>query len=622
MSLYWRVLRYLAPETSQMILTIVLGVLTSLFSVVSIYTILPLLDTVFNGDKATIAAPASAVAPPNLERFNTDKLKEEALRQFQTLMQGATREETLRNICLFLIISFLLKNIFLYLSNQMMFRIETKTAKKLRDDVFGKILSMQLDYFNRHRVGTLMQRVNNDVYTVQINVSGSFINLVRNTILALCYLGVLLIISWQLTCFAFAVSILSLVIIRLVGARVREQADVIQDNSGMMNSRLQEIFNGVKLVKANAMEDREALRFGFLTDAYRRANLKIYSLRGVLSPLNETLGIGAIACVLWFGGVQVFQGAMTSAELVLFAFALYSVMNPIKTLAETNSRIQEGMSAAEKLFEILDATPSIVNGTKQLTGIEQGITFQHVWFRYGEDYVLKDVSFEIPKGEMVALVGQSGSGKSTTVDLLLRFYDVERGAILIDGVNIKEFDVQSLRQIFGVVSQEVVLFNDTIYNNIRYGCADNPSRERVVEAARIANAHTFISETPEQYETMIGDRGVRLSGGQRQRLSIARAMLKNPPVLIFDEATSALDNESEKIVQEAIDNAMNHRTALVIAHRLSTIKNADNIIVLEKGEIKESGNHLALIAQDGIYKRLYEMQFAKTVDPMTEEKSS
>ncbi len=618
MNLYLRVLRYLAPSSHHLLLAVILGTLTSVFSVVSIYTILPLLDAVFNAEKFEPAlrtppaaqAPQLSSTPAVLHGIDSNKLKEAALRQFESFIYGDTRQATLRNICLFLILTFFFKNFFLYLNNRLMVYVETKSSNKLRNHVFSKILSLSLDYFNRHRVGMLMQRVGGDIYLIQTQVSGSLMNLIRNSILAVCYLAVLLIVSWKLTLFAFAVSLLSLATIRTVSKLVRAQADVIQDRSSDMNSRLQEVFSGIKLVKANAMEQLEAKAFSALTDAYRRATLKIYSLRGALSPINEVFGITAIACVLWFGGLQVFSGEMTSAELVFFAFGLYSIMNPIKIIAETHARVQEGMSAAAQLFEILDTPPSIQNGSRRISNIEQGIVFQNVWFRYGENYVLKDLSFEIRKGEMVALVGPSGSGKSTIVDLLLRFYDVERGAILIDGINIKEFDVHDLRRLFGVVSQEVILFNDTVTNNIKYGTPRPVSYDEIVAAAKIANAHGFISELPEQYDTLIGDRGVRLSGGQRQRLSIARAMLKNPPMLIFDEATSALDHESEKLVQDAIDRAMTNRTALVIAHRLSTIQNADKILVLDKGSIKEQGTHHTLLRQNGLYQRLYSMQFA------------
>lgn len=614
--LYLRVLRYLAPEGRHIVLAVILGLLTSLFSVVSIYTILPLLDAVFSADKvnAPVAVSTASASPPPksaaLGALDSQQLKEQALAYLKALLYSDTPEGTLRNICLFLVLTFLLKNFFLYLNNRLMVYVETKSSNKLRNHVFEKILSLGLDYFHRHRVGMLMQRVGSDIYLIQTQVSGSLMNLLRNGILALCYLAVLLLVSWKLTLFAFAVSLLSLAAIRLISQLIRRQADVIQDRSGEMNARAQEVFSGIKLVKAMVMEAFEAKRFAALTDLYRRATLKIYSLRGALSPLNETLGIAAIAGVLWFGGLQVFQGEMTSSELVFFAFGLYSVMSPIKVIAETNARVQEGMSAAAQLFEILDTQPKIQSGLRRISKIEKGIVFQNVWFRYGEQYVLKDVSFEIPIGEIVALVGPSGSGKSTIVDLLLRFYDVERGAILIDGINIKEFDLQDLRRLFGVVSQEVVLFNDTVANNIRYGAGREVSEAEIIAAAKIANAHQFICELPEQYQTVIGERGVRLSGGQRQRLSIARAMLKNPPMLIFDEATSALDNESEKLVQDAIDQAMQHRTALVIAHRLSTIKNANTILVLDRGEIKERGTHFSLLQQEGLYKRFYDMQFA------------
>ncbi|NTW49664.1 MAG: ABC transporter ATP-binding protein, partial [Chlorobiales bacterium] len=390
-----------------------------------------------------------------------------------------------------------------------------------------------------------------------------------------------------------------------------------------MNSGIQEVFNGIKLVKANAMEDREVKRFKTLTNELRRVNLKVASLRGITGPLNETLGVSAIAFALWFGGLQVFEGAMSSIELIVFAFALFSTMGPIKAIAEANTKVQEGLGSAKRLFKILDTVPDMENGTQSLSRFDHVIRLENVWFRYNKEndaeYVLQDVSLEVKKGETVALVGSSGSGKSTLVDLVLRFYDVERGKVTIDGTDVREFDMKQLRRLFGVVSQEVILFNDTIGGNIAYGTSQSVSNEQIIEAAKIANAHEFIENAPNQYETNIGDRGLRLSGGQRQRLSIARAMLKNPPVLIFDEATSALDNESEKIVQEAINNAMQDRTAIVIAHRLSTIKNASKIIVLDKGRVVETGNHFELIAKGGIYKKLYDMQFAKGQDGSTSE---
>ncbi len=357
------------------------------------------------------------------------------------------------------------------------------------------------------------------------------------------------------------------------------------------------------------------------TNDFRQLSIKMSRIRNIISPLNETLLIAAIAMVLWFGGLQVFDGSMTANELLVFAFTLYSTMGPIKMLGDANLSIQMGMISVERLFEVLDTNTNVTNGTLSIKTFSNNITFEDVCFKYNKEpdapNVLNHVSFDIKKGEMVALIGQSGSGKSTAVDLLLRFYDVDSGRITIDGIDIRDFDYKQLRQMIGIVSQEVILFNDTIEQNIAYGVHDEINHSRIEQAAKLANAHEFIQDKPQQYQTLIGDRGLQLSGGQRQRIAIARAMVKNPELLIFDEATSALDNESEKIVQQAIDNAMENRTALVVAHRLSTIKNADKIIVMERGNVIESGNHQTLIEKDGVYKMLYDIQFA--VKPPAQE---
>ncbi|MGQ9805145.1 MAG: ABC transporter ATP-binding protein [Chlorobiales bacterium] len=610
MKLYFRVLKFLAPEKYQIALTVLVNFLASLFSVVSIGTLLPLLNAVFSPESATLSpATTSPAEQTDFFREKADSFKNELIQGFQQLVTAQTREGTLLNVCLLLIAAFVLKNVFVYFSNQIVNRVETKTLKKLRDAVFEKIVQMELGYFNRNRVGTLMNYVMGEVNVVHGNIGSSFISFLRQFLNAAFFLVVLFVISWKLTFFAFGVSGLSLWSIRFLGRKIRAQADVVQAQSGDMNSLLQEVFNGIKVVKSNAMEKREAMRFNAFTDAYRRANLKVNALRGIISPFNETMGVAAIALVLWFGGKQVFAGEITSVELMVFAFALYSVMNPIKSIAENIARVQEGLSAAERLFALIDKPVAIKDGTKKIENFKHEIRFEDVWFRYGEKPVLKGISFTVKKGEVVGLVGQSGSGKSTIVDLLLRFYDVERGRILIDGTDIREFETASLRRLFGVVNQEVILFNDTIGKNIAYGLMGQATLPQIEQAAKIANAHGFILEKPEQYQTIIGDRGVQLSGGQRQRLSIARAMLKNPSILIFDEATSALDNESEKVVQAAIETAMSDRTAIVIAHRLSTLKNADKIIVIEQGEIVEQGSHTDLMAKDGLYKRFYDMQF-------------
>ncbi|MBN1279000.1 MAG: ABC transporter ATP-binding protein [Chlorobiaceae bacterium] len=632
MQLLYRILKYLAPSKGKIVLVVIVSVLTSIFSVVSIYSVLPLLNAIFTTDK-TVTAPAATVSSDadggtksaasegvavtgttNNGLIDTEAVKEQIKQVFERIFYAETKQRTLLNICLFLIAAFFMKNLFLYLNKQLIFAIQTKATKKLRDNVFRSIIEMHLDYFNKQRVGELMNYVYNDVMNVQHSISTTFINLVQNPFAIVVYLAVLVALSWKLTLFAFAVSILIFFVIRTIGRKVKLLALSFQSRMGDMNSVLQEKFNGIKVIKSSAFEDVEFSRFKSLTKDFRKLDMKINRLKNIISPLNETLLVAAIAFVLWFGGLQVFEGSMTANELIVFAFSLYSTMGPIKMLGEANTQIQMGLISAERLFEVLDAEPLVGNGSLPISGFSESIRFEDVCFRYRKEpdapYVLDHVSFEIKKGETVALVGQSGSGKSTAVDLLLRFYDVDSGRITIDGIDIREYEYKQLRRMIGVVSQEVILFNDTIGQNIAYGIGDEVTEERLEQAARLANAHGFISEKPQQYDTIVGDRGIQLSGGQRQRLAIARAMVKNPELLIFDEATSALDNESEKVVQEAINNAMANRTALVVAHRLSTVRSADRIVVMERGKVMESGSHEELLEHNGMYRYLYEIQFA------------
>jgi len=638
MNPYLRLLTYLAPSKGKILLVFFVSMLTSLFSVISIYSVLPLLNAVFASDEsARTSAVANEQTVPDAKLFGmaASKIKTEspkaapdvfpkdlsdskqikawAMNRFQRVFSGATKQETLLRICIFLIVAFFFKNLFSYINGQLIFRIQTRTAKKLRDDVFGSIIEMQLDYFNHNRVGTLMNYVHNEVSTVNSTINSTFINFLQNPFSILVYIGVLLLLSWKLTLFASVTSLAIFMLIRIIGKRVRKLAKKLRWMMGDMNSILQEKFSGIKVIKSSVFEDMELVKFKKFTRDYRKLDIRINRLKNIINPLNETLLIAAIALVLWFGGLQVFDGRMTSTELLLFAFTLYSVMGPLKTFSNVSTQLQVGMVSAERLFELLDTPPEIKNGNRQISRFSHTIRFENVSFKYRREpeapMVLDNVSFEIRKGEMVALVGQSGSGKSTTVDLLLRFYDVDSGKITIDGVDIREYDYKQLRRLIGVVSQEVILFNDTIEQNIAYGMRDGIDHERIERAARLANAHDFIMEKPDLYQTQIGDRGIQLSGGQRQRLAIARAMARNPELLIFDEATSALDNESEKVVQEAIDNAMADRTALVVAHRLSTVRNADRIIVMERGKVLEFGNHEELLALDGAYKKLHDIQF-------------
>jgi subfamily B ATP-binding cassette protein MsbA len=638
MKLLLRVLRYLAPSKGKIMLVVLTSIITSLLSVVSIYSILPLLNEVFSSVPAAETGGTSGHAPnavllnspafgnnpantgPSAPRATdsgkgmnkAENLKTWALGKFQAMFSSPTKELTLLKVCIFLILAFAVKNLFLYLNRQIIFRIQTKTAKKLRDDVFSSIIEMHLDYFNKNRVGNLMIYVNNDVENVINSISTTFINFLQNPLSLLVFVGIMLALSWQLTLFATIISFVIFYIIRHLGRNIKNLAQSYQNRMGDMNSVLQEKFSGIKVIKSTAYEGVELDRFKSFTTDFRKLGIKITRLRNIISPLNETLLVASIAMVLWFGGLQVFKGHMTANELLLFAFTLYSTTAPIKMLGDANMAIQTGLISVKRLFDVLDTKPAIVNGTTPFNGFKENIRFENVCFKYDKSpeasYILDHVTFDIRKGEMVALIGQSGSGKSTVVDLLLRFYDVDSGKITIDGTDIREFDYKQFRKMIGIVSQEVILFNDTIEQNIAYGIHGKIDHAHIMQAARLANAHGFIMEKPQQYQTLVGDRGIQLSGGQRQRIAIARAMVKNPEILIFDEATSALDNESEKVVQQAIDNAMENRTALVVAHRLSTIQNAEKIIVLERGRVMETGNHQELLQLNGIYRKLYDIQ--------------
>ncbi len=629
MTVLGKILRYLAPVKGRIVLVVLVSMLTSLLGAVSIYSILPLLNEIFSADKTIEVSGGTAgvadsgvsdhderaAVPEAAFSLRIDDIQETVTTLYQSYFYAESKQETLLNICIFLIAAFALKNMFIYLNKQIIYRIQTKVTKKLRDDVFHSIIEMHLDYFNKSRVGGLMNNVYNDVQNVQNSISLAFINFIQNPFSIIVYVGVLLALSWKLTLFAFSITIIIFAVIRLIGKQIKRLAKVFRSRMGDMNAVLNEKFNGIKVIKSSGSEGVEVERFKSFTREFRKLDLKIYSLHNIVGPLNETLLVGAVAMVLWFGGLQVFEGAMSANELIVFAFSLYSAMGPMKMLGEAHSKIQEGMASAERLFEVIDAEPLVKNGSTPVEGFADRIRFDNVCFKYEKSpdapYVLDHVSFDIKKGEVLGLVGQSGSGKSTVVDLLLRFYDVDSGSISVDGTDIREFDYKELRSMIGVVGQEVILFNDTIENNIAYGLHGDVEHGRVVRSAKLANAHGFIEAKPDQYRTVVGDRGVQLSGGQRQRLAIARAMVKNPDLLVFDEATSALDNESEKVVQEAIDHALENRTALVVAHRLSTIRSADRIIVLDKGKVAEEGSHEELVARDGLYKMYYDIQFAQ-----------
>lgn len=463
-------------------------------------------------------------------------------------------------------------------------------------------------------MGNLISRFTNDVNIVQASITAAFSNLIKEPLTIIVFLGIALSISWQLTLVAFIALPFSMLIIGSIGLRLRRQSSVVQAKIADITSILQETISAVKIVKAFGMEKYENKKFTKETHSFFRLMLRIVRIKNIASPVTEFLSVIVGVFIIYYGGVMVLQqNTLKASEFLGFLFAIFQMMPPIKELTSVNNRIQEASAAGERIFEILDTKPSIKNkpGAAGLPGFKDKIELDNVFFTYEDSLepVLKNITFTATRGEIIALVGPSGGGKSTLVDLLPRFHDPDSGKICIDGIDIKDVKIEDLRNLMGIVTQETYLFNETIRNNIAYGKEDYPM-EKIIEAAKTANAHNFVMELPKGYDTIIGERGTKLSGGQRQRISIARALVKNPEIMIFDEATSSLDNESEILVQEAIERMMQNRTTFVIAHRLSTIRHATKILVIDYGEIIQYGKHHELIADEtGLYNKLYEMQF-------------
>lgn len=612
MKTYTRVLRYLKPYGSRLAVSILCSILFSFFSGLSIYLTIPLLETLFGRGEA--AAPAAPVA--DLPAVIPDWFS--AVRHsLASTLQGAvftgTAEESLLNICLVIVGAFLLKNLFGYIQSNLMTYVEQALVRDLRNDLYRHIHQLPLAYFTNERTGNLISRVMNDVNVVNSGISATFYTLIREPLLVVVYLVIALMLSWKLTLIAFVVFPLVLLVIALIGRRVHRESGVVQERMAELTSVLHETITGVKVVKAFAMEEFENRKFSLENNAFFRTVLKIARIRNLSSPSTEFLSALAGGAIIWYGGMQVLaHESMRASEFLGFLFAIFQLMPPIKELSNVNNRVQEATAAGKRVFEILDTHPNITDlpGAVRLPAFTRALEFRDVSFVYDPgDIVLADINLTIQKGEVVAIVGPSGSGKSTLVDLVSRFYDPTGGGISIDGVDLREVQLKSLRDLIGIVTQETVLFNDSVRNNIAYGLEECPL-ERIMDAARAANAHHFIMEMPRGYDSVIGERGVKISGGERQRLALARAILKNPPILILDEATSALDTESELLVQEAIERLMSGRTSIVIAHRLSTVQHADRIVVLEGGRIVELGKHRELLNNPaGLYRKLYEMQF-------------
>jgi subfamily B ATP-binding cassette protein MsbA len=611
---YLRILSYVKPYWKHLVVSIFCTILYAILNGVSVYLTIPLLDTLFQQSKKVVVQNASSNPASSILPDWATKLGNEISQKFNEIILSGDKIDALIKICILVFFAFLLKNIFGYLQAYFLATVEQGTMKDMRDAAYRHLHKLPMSYFKKERVGNLISRITNDVNIVQASISTAFLNMIREPLSIIVFLGIAISISWKLTLLALVILPVSVFIITWIGLKLRRQSYLIQAKMADITSILQETISGVKIVKAFSMEKYENKKFMDETRYFFRMMLRIVRIRNASSPITEVLSTAVGVIIIYFGGVLVLKDqALSASEFMGFLFAIFQLMPPIKELSSVNNRIQESSAAGDRVFEIIDTNPNIVDvkDAVDISRFEDSLVLDHVSFHYEDspDLVLNNVNFSVKRGEIVALVGPSGGGKSTLVDLIPRFYDPTEGKILLDNVNIKDAKIESLRTLMGIVTQETFLFNESIKNNIAYGLGDYPF-EKVEEAARTANAHNFIMEMPNGYDTVIGERGVKLSGGQRQRISIARALLKNPEIMIFDEATSSLDNESEMLVQEAIERLMVNRTTIVIAHRLSTIRNATRIVVLDRGEVIQIGKHDELIKDaKGLYKKLYEMQF-------------
>lgn len=601
--------RFVPPYKKFLVLSIFFNMLSAVFTLVSFSAIGPILKMLFKVQEDTVFDYV------DIHMDSIQSVKEAVLNNVnyylsQQIQQSGT-EYVLFLVGMYLIVMTFFKTASAYLGSYFMIPIRTGVVRDIRNSLFKKVLSLPIGFFTSERKGDVMARMTGDVAEVENSIMASLDMLFKNPILIFFYLAAMLVISWQLTVFVLVLLPLSGYVMGTVGKKLKRTSAVGQNQWGELMAQIEETLGGLRIIKAFCAEHKIFARFFKSNEAFKRTVNRISSRQALAHPMSEFLGTITIVIVLWYGGSLILSGdsSIDASLFIVYLTIFYSIINPVKEFSKAGYAVQRGLASIDRIDKILTAQNPITSpaNPKRIETLTDRIEYRNVSFRYHTDWVIKEVNLTIRKGQTVALVGQSGSGKSTLADLLPRFYDVVKGSIEIDGVDVRDLDVSRLRGMMGNVNQEAILFNDTFFNNIAFG-VENATMEQVMEAARIANAHDFIMATDEGYQTNIGDRGCKLSGGQRQRISIARAILKNPPILILDEATSALDTESEKLVQDALDKLMQNRTTIVIAHRLSTIKNADLICVMHEGEIVESGRHDELIALNRYYKRLVDMQ--------------
>ncbi len=598
--------RFVPPYKKYLIASVAFNILSAVLNVFSFALIIPILQILFK-----LQEPVDILLP-----WSWDNLTEVAgnnLNYFVSrLIESHGASTTLLLLGLFLAFMTLLKTGGYFLSSATMIPIRTGVVRDIRVQLYNKLLSLPMGFFSEERKGDIIARMSGDVNEIENSIMSSLDMLFKNPILIIVYFGTLIGISWQLTLFTILVLPLMGWFMGVVGKMLKRKSLMAQALWSDLMAQLEETLGGLRIIKAFVAEGKMSERFLSKNNEYRNTINKVNTRQQMAHPMSEFLGTVLIVIVLWFGGSLILSGAggITAPSFIFYLTILYSIINPLKDFSKAGYNIPKGLASMERVDKILQAENTMKEATHPISvgpQLKEQIELKNVWFRYDNQWVLQNINLIIPRGKTIALVGQSGSGKSTLADLIPRYHDVQEGEVLIDGVNVRDTSLRNLRSMMGNVNQEAILFNDTFFNNIAFG-VENATREQVVEAAKIANAHEFIMATENGYDTMIGDRGGKLSGGQRQRISIARAILKNPPILILDEATSALDTESERMVQDALDKLMRERTTIAIAHRLSTIRHADEICVLHEGKIVERGRHEELLALNGHYKHLCDMQ--------------